>query len=328
MNGNEQRRNTRKMTNQIVTVILVVVLLFSTVMFLLSLWERYHGQYTGKAPQTEDLFPGYTLRDNIETMLVIGLDTYTSEESDSYNNNQQADFLLLLVMDNANGTCKAIHINRDTITDMNVLGVGDDSVVGVVQRQIALAHTYGDGGDQSCRNTVDAVSNLLMGVKIDYYVSVTMDAVPTYNDLAGGVTLEVLDDFSTLYPEMTVGSTVTLTGEQALAYVRARKGLEDPSNSRRMTRQKQYLEALYERSRLCMQEQSDFAMRAVQATEGYLVTNCSGNRLESQMSRFTELDEILSIDGELIEGEQFMEFYPDVESIKQVVLDCFYEPAE
>lgn len=327
MNGNEQRRNTHKMTMQIVTVILVVVLLFSTVMFLLSLWERYHGQYAGKAPQTEDLFPGYTLRDNIETMLVMGLDTYASTESDSYNNNQQADFLLLLVMDNANGTCKAIHINRDTITDMNVLGVGGDSV-GVVQRQIALAHTYGDGGEQSCRNTVDAVSNLLMGIQIDHYVSVTMDAVPTYNDLAGGVTLEVLDDFSALYPEMTVGSTVTLSGEQALAYVRARKGLEDPSNSRRMTRQKQYLEALYERSRLCMQQEDDFAMQAVKATEGYLVTNCSGNRLESLISRFTELDEILSIDGELIEGEQFMEFYPDVESIKQVVLECFYEPAE
>ena len=38
----------------------------------------------------------------------------------------------------------------------------------------------------------------------------------------------------------------------------------------------------------------------------------AGNKLESLMSRFAEkkLDTILSIDGELVQGEEFMEFYP------------------
>lgn len=324
--------NRRKTLLKIATIIMVIVLLLSTVLFLFSVWERYHGRFPEKALQDTDtlIYNGqeYTLRDGIETLLVLGLDTYAGTEPESYNNNKQADFLLLLVMDTKNNTCKGIHINRDTITDMNVLGVSGDCV-GTVRQQIALSHTYGNGREVSCRNTANAVSDLL-GVDVDHYVSVTMDAIPIYNDLVGGVTLEVLDDFTSVDPGMNEGETVTLTGEQALAYVRTRKGLEDPSNSRRMARQKQYLEVLYERSRRCVQEQNGFVSKAALAITDYLVSDCSGNKLESLMTRFAEkpLDTIYSLTGELIEGEEFMEFYPDADQLMQVVIECFYESAE
>lgn len=330
MNGHEQRVNTRKTMVKVFIVLLAAVLLFSTVMFILSLSERHRSRYLEQdASILTYNGKDYVLRDGIETLLVLGLDTYSGTETESYTNTKQADFLLLLVMDTKNGTCKGIHINRDTIADMSVLGVSGDRV-DTVRRQIALAHTYGNGREVSCRNTADAVSTLLNGVEIDHYVSVTMDAVPTYNDLVGGVTLEVLDDFSAIHPDMKEGETVTLTGEQALAYVRARKGLEDPSNSRRMARQKQYLEALYQRSRQCVQEQEGFVPKAALAMTDYLVSDCSGNKLESMISRFAEqpLDTILSPGGELIQGEEFMEFYPDPDELMQIVIDCFYEPAE
>lgn len=330
MNGHEQRVNTRKTMVKVFIVLLAAVLLFSTVMFILSLSERHRSRYLEQdASILTYNGKDYVLRDGIETLLVLGLDTYSGTETESYTNTKQADFLLLLVMDTKNGTCKGIHINRDTIADMSVLGVSGDRV-DTVRRQIALAHTYGNGREVSCRNTADAVSTLLNGVEIDHYVSVTMDAVPTYNDLVGGVTLEVLDDFSAIHPDMKERETVTLTGEQALAYVRARKGLEDPSNSRRMARQKQYLEALYQRSRQCVQEQEDFVPKAALAMTDYLVSDCSGNKLESMISRFAEqpLDNILSPGGELIQGEEFMEFYPDPDELMQIVIDCFYEPAE
>ena len=331
MNRHEQRKNTRRTLLKIVTVLAVIVLLFSTVMFVFSILDRYHGRYPEHATQQNLLLTydgvDYTLREGIETMLVLGLDTYADTEIESYNNNKQADFLLLLVMDTENDTCKGIHINRDTITDMHVLGVSGDRV-GTVRRQIALSHTYGNGREVSCRNTADAVSTLL-GVEVDHYLSVTMDAVSIYNDLVGGVTLEMLDDFTSVDPAMKEGKTVTLTGEQALTYVRARKGLEDSSNNRRMARQKQYLETLYERSRQCMQEQEGFISKAALSITDYLVSDCSGNKLESVLSRFAEnqLDSILSLEGDLIQGEEFMEFYPDTDSLMQTVIECFYQPA-
>ena len=331
MNGHEQRRNTRKTLLKIITVLLVIVLLFSTVMFLLSLWDRYYGRFPQHDTQINRTLTyngeEYTLREDIETLLVLGLDTYADTGLESYNNDKQADFLLLLVMDTENGTCKGIHINRDTMTEMNVLGVSGDRI-GTVTQQIALSHTFGNGREVSCRNTANAVSDLL-GVEVDHYLSVTMDAVPVYNDLVGGVTLELLDDFTAVDPAMKEGETVTLTGQQALTYVRARKGLEDPSNSHRMARQKQYLEALYERSQQCVQEQDDFVSKAALAMTDYLVSDCSGNKLESLMTRLVEqrLDTILSPDGRLVQGERFMEFYPDEDHLLQIVIECFYEPA-
>lgn len=332
MNGHEQRWNTRKTLLKIVTVLLVIVLLFSTVMFLLSLWDRYYGRFPQNDTQTNRTLTyngeDYTLREDIETLLVLGLDTYADNGLESYNNNKQADFLLLLVMDTKNDTCKGIHINRDTITEMNVLGVSGDRI-GTVTQQIALSHTFGNGREVSCRNTANAVSDLL-GVKVDHYLSVTMDAVSVYNDLVGGVTLEMLDDFTAVDPAMKEGETLTLTGQQALTYVRARKGMEDPSNKHRMERQKQYLEALYERSRQCVQEQDGFVSKAALTMTDYLVSDCSGNKLESLMTRLAEnrLDTILSPDGKTVQGEKFMEFYPDTDHLLQIVIECFYEPAE
>ena len=37
--------------------------------------------------------------------------------------------------------------------------------------------------------------NFLMDVKIDHYISLTMDSVAVMNDLVGGVEVTVLDDF-------------------------------------------------------------------------------------------------------------------------------------
>ena len=81
------------------------------------------------------------------------------------------------------------------MTQIRILGVTGEPA-GTFTGQLALAHTYGSGEEDSCENTVLAVSNLLYGMEIDHYVSLTMDGVALLNDLVGGVTVEVLDDFS------------------------------------------------------------------------------------------------------------------------------------
>ena len=139
---------------------------------------------------------------------------------------------------------KRLHmLNRDTMTKIQILGVRGD-VAGTFTGQLALAHTYGSGERDSCLNTTEAVSNLLYGVGIDHYISITMDGVAILNDLVGGVEVEVMDDFSSIDSTLVQGETVTLMGNHALTYVRTRGGLEDSSNLHRMERQRQYLIAL------------------------------------------------------------------------------------
>ena len=96
------------------------------------------------------------------------------ETPEGYVNNQQADFLLLLVMDKQHETCTPIQLNRDTMTQIQILGVTGEPA-GTFTGQLALAHTYGSGEEDSCENTVLAVENLLYGMEIDHYVSLTMD---------------------------------------------------------------------------------------------------------------------------------------------------------
>lgn len=314
-----------------ILAVLAVIFLIAAVFLGLDLWERRQGTFPARDTAAETLTHNgaeYVLKDTLETYLFIGLDTFEeAEDADSYNNDRQADFLMLLVLDNAEKTCRVIHVNRDSMAEMNVLDVASNKI-GTVTKQIALAHTYGNGREVSCQNTANAVSKLLMGVDIDHYVSVTMDAVPLYNDFIGGVTVEILDDFTATDPAMVQGATLTLTGEQALCYVRSRYGLDDPTNNNRMKRQKQYLEALYARAlQLAAEDEGFIARAALKMEEGYLVSDCLGNKLTTLLEKLAtyELLGVSDIKGETKMGKKWLEFYPDNDSVKDIVVTCFYE---
>lgn len=49
-----------------------------------------------------------------------------------------------------------------------------------------------------------------LGEFIDFYVAMNMDGISELNDLAGGVTVTLEDDFSSIDPAMTKGTTLTL----------------------------------------------------------------------------------------------------------------------
>lgn len=271
----------------------------------------------------------YALRKNVETFLILGLDKFSGAVNDSYNNDQQADFLLLLVFDNDTKTCTALHINRDTMATMNVLGVAGQKV-DTVQKQIALAHTYGNGQEVSCRNTAEAVSGLLFGMRINHYMSLKMDAVPRFNDLVGGVEVTVLDDFTGIDETLVKGEKVTLRGEQALHYVRTRYGLDDSSNNTRMERQRQYMNALYDKTMQCIESDDSFIATAVLEMAEMMVSDRSVNQLQELMEKlstytFVEID---AIEGETVLGDEYMEFYPSEASLQQIVVNLFYKPKD
>ena len=316
---------------KIIAVFLCVAIIAVTSLILINIWEKKQLEFKGDgfATATDTVeYNGqkYTLKENVETLLILGLDKTAQISEDSYNNEMQADFLLLLVIDNDNSECKAIHINRDTIVEMNILGVAGDKV-GTTTKQIALSHTYGNGREVSCRNTANAVSKLLMNIKIDHYVSVTMDSVPVINDLVGGVELEVLEDFSEFDKALVKGNTVKLEGQQALTYIRTRYGLDDPSNSTRMIRQKQYIKALYEKAVSAKKADKNFISKVSLKLSNSFVSDCSANKLEAYFKKASEytFKEILSFKGENKMGEEFIEFYPTEDSLKEIVINAFYQ---
>ncbi len=326
---NPQKNNRRRRLLKAGAIFFTVMLVLSAGLLLLNRWEQHFGADETDASLLEEriTYNGkeYVRRNDVETLLVLGLDTYENADSASYRNDKQADFLMLLVMDKKDNSCKAIQINRDTMVEMDVLGVAGDKV-GTTNGQLALSHTYGNGREVSCRNVANAVSELL-GVDVRHFVSVSMQAVPLYNDLVGGVRLQITDDFTSIDPAMAPGEIVTLTGEQALLYVRSRYGLDDPTNNQRMIRQKQYLHAVMEATDQRIEEDADFVASAIRTLDNYWVSDCPATQLEDMMTRYTTGDPetIYSIDGLTRMGEEFLEFYPDADSISQIVVECFYE---
>lgn len=312
-------------------IIMAAVFLISAVLLFVNIWENHRSifpehEFEAASSNLEYKGKEYKLKDDLETILVLGLDKFEMTDSDSYNNDKQADFLMLLVVDHENESCTALHINRDTIAQMDVLGVAGDAI-GSVEKQIALAHTYGNGKEVSCRNTADAVSRMLMGIEIDRYVSVTMEAVSVYNDFIGGVELTVLDDFSGVDDTLVEGETVTLLGQHALNYVRTRYGLDDSTNARRMIRQRQYLEAVYEKTLDCIEDDEEFVVEAAVKLGDYIVTDYTGTGLQDLAKRIADYEfvEIREIEGRNVRGENHMEFYPDDDSIEKNVVELFYE---
>ena len=324
--------------------ILAVVLVLLAGMLLLQRWENTQDapvSSSGPSSAVEADVPvdgreityyngtAYAKREDLETVLLLGVDKFEGETPEGYLNNQQADFLLLLVMDKQHETCTPIQLNRDTMTEIQILGVTGEPA-GTFTGQLALAHTYGSGEEDSCENTVLAVSNLLYGMEIDHYVSLTMDGVALLNDLVGGVTVEVLDDFSGIDESLVQGETVTLQGQQALTYVRSRGGLEDSSNLRRMERQRQYLAALQQQLKAAVQQEDGFTLDALLQLNEYMVSDCTVNQLSDLGDSLAtyQVGDILTTPGDAQEGEEFMEFTVDEDALQQLVMDVFYEPVE
>lgn len=325
-------------------IIIVSVLLAIAVVFLVVFWvESTSVSEVDSGAKAKEMgsvyFDGVAYRrKNIVTYLLIGLDEFGEvHESGAYNNTMQADFLALLVVNKTDKSYSIVQINRDTMATVDRLGIGGMRA-GTVYEQIALSHTYGDGLEMSAKNTVRAVSRLLGRGKdytgnpkdfdIDYYVTLNMDAVAKTNDYLGGVTLTLDEDedLSEINEEWIPGATVTLTGDDALQFVRARMSVQDGTNISRMKRQRHYIEALIKQQQGEVYGYS-FASDLYSKIKDYIVTNCSLGNFDDLMGYISAYDysETLTLEGEARDGEKYIEFYVDEAKLDETVREYFYE---
>ena len=323
-------KSNRDLYVKLAIALFAIVLIVCLVVIGLHAFEKYiagggddnrstygHITYDGKT---------YAPRTDITTFLMIGVDeTGEVTASGDTKNSKMADFITLFVFDKTNKKCTLIHINRDTMMEVPVLGPMGDKA-GTRYQQIAYAHTYGSGTEDSCRNTANAVSALLGGVPVNNYISLTMDSVAIANDMVGGVEVEVLDDFSMVDEDLVKGSTVRLMGDQALTYVRGRHNVGDQSNLARMARQKQYMRSFSESLRNAYNANNNIMVDISRELGDYMVTDSSVNDL----SRFAEyissyeLAGVISPEGESVKGEKYMEHKINEKALRKMVVEYFY----
>ena len=269
----------------------------------------------------------YFPRQDITVMMVLGIDQFGPVTSSNYYRNKgAADSIMLLIFDEKSEECTVLYLNRDTMLDMSVLGVRGE-YAGTTYGQLALAHTYGSGLEDSCENVKDTLQKFLPGMTVDYYVAMNMDVLPILNDAVGGVTVTVVDDFSAVDPSITMGE-LTLRGDQVINFVRTRKNVGDQRNVTRMQRQREYVAGFLSALREKENEDIDFIVNVYDAVYEYIVTDCSANTLSGMLDRYLNypIKEVISPEGDNVIGEEYYEFYVDEDALDALVLRLFYAP--
>ena len=311
----------------IILLVLVFVILYSGLQILESTVlyspEAEEGQVSSKTIMRDGV--AYFPRQDVTVMMVMGIDQYGPVVSSNYHRNEgSADSIMLLVFDETAQNCTVLYLNRDTMLDMDVLGLRGE-YAGTTYGQLALAHTYGTGLEDSCENVKNTLMHFLHGLTIDYYVAMNMDAITVLNDAVGGVKVTVTDDFSEVNPTITMGE-MTLRGEQAIDYVRTRKDVGEQNNLNRMARQKEYVDGFVEALQGKTQGNAEFLLSVYEKVAPYVVTDCSANTLSGMLDRYADftMAEAVTPEGDNRIEDGHYAFYVDEEKLDELILELFY----
>lgn len=283
-------------------------------------WVRYDGRV-------------YEYNDDILTFLVLGIDIMekVSPNADKVSGGQ-SDAIFLAVMDTDAKQVSLIGVNRDTIVDVKMVGIGENGEDIIFPAQLAVQHGFGDGMAGSCELTKEAVSKLFYGLPIHGYVSFNMGGVAVLNDAVGGVELSVLEDLTKLNEDWKEGEQVRLEGMDAFWYVKWRDTTVYESARNRLGRQKQYLGAFVKQAVSETKKDFTFPMTLYGELKDYVVTDLTIDEmtyLASQLAAYTfDSDAIYTLEGTTQMGEQFEEFYPDKDALRSLMIRLFYREVE
>lgn len=264
----------------------------------------------------------YRLNTNIQTVLFMGIDKNAkSDMGDRAGENGQSDSLNLLIVDRETKKAQILQISRDSMVDIDIYSASGEKMISE-PGQIALQYAYGDGEEESCRLTAGKVSELLYGVNVDSYLSLTMEGMVKAADAIGGVTMTVPEDYTWIDPAFSKGATLTMDGEMVEKYVRSRDTEVLDSNVQRMERQSQFMGALIEKLQN-VKETSNY-LSLYQQMEPYMVTNMTADEMKS-LSEYDIDTNTLDVPGEVILKDGHAQFIIDNEALRKIILKTFYK---
>ncbi len=177
-----------------------------------------------------------------QNVLLIGSDSRSGDGNARYGRDsgtERSDTTILLHLAAGRDSATAVSLPRDLMVDVPGCRRPDGSRTAPVFAQ--FNHAFAAGGSACTIRTAEK----LTGVRVDHHVVVDFQGFKKLVDALDGVEVclrEPVDDKAAKL-KLPAGR-VTLDGEQALGYVRARESLGDGSDTDRMDRQQRFLGAL------------------------------------------------------------------------------------
>lgn len=273
----------------------------------------------------------YRYNNLIENVLYIGIDSEgVMETSQAYGSAPRSDVVMLVVMDKYHKTLSILSFNRNTMLEIRQYDVEGNPLT-PVEEQLAYAFAAGNGGTRSCEITADAISDLLGGIPVDRYVVMNRSSLPYINQMLGGVTVTLPDDsLAQQFPGLTAGNTVTLTDEQAAAFVRYRDTDQAFSNNDRMERQKVFVLGAIDKleENVLQDPEQTWEQMNDSNMSDYVMTNITQGQYLNYVNILEDLDlsqpNFYIPEGESDDSEELEKYYINENSLKQLILDIFY----
>lgn len=275
----------------------------------------------------------YKYKENVINILCLGIDKdeELSERNDFDNSVGQADVILLASIDLENNNIRVIAIPRDTMVDLYMYN-GNGEFNGTTEGQLTLQYAYADGMEKSAGLMVKQVSNLLGGIPINGYVALTYSCIPAINDAVGGVDVVMDASYGFYDTELPEGSTVHLTGEQAIWYLRFRDTSVAGSAMTRMDRHVEYLNSFVEQAKSKLKEDYTLPLTLLEELEKYMITDIEADEIMYLATNVIHCDfdanHIYTLPGETVRGEEYEEYYLDEMGVQELILELLYEPVE
>ncbi|MEU1317091.1 LCP family protein [Streptomyces tibetensis] len=180
-------------------------------------------------------------------ILLIGSDSREGTDNARYGRDsgtERSDTTILLHLSAGRGSATAVSLPRDLMVDLPGCRRPDGSRS--APRFAMFNQAFQLGGSACTIRTVEKLTD----IRVDHHVVVDFHGFKEMVDAVDGVEVclrEPIDDRAARL-RLPAGH-VTLNGEQALGYVRARKTLGDGSDTERMERQQRFLGALVNKVR-------------------------------------------------------------------------------
>ncbi|MEU9991891.1 LCP family protein [Streptomyces sp. NPDC048045] len=180
-----------------------------------------------------------------QNILLIGSDTRAGQGNQEYGRDlgsERSDTTILLHLAADRRSATAVSLPRDLMVDIPSCRQPDGKRSEPVFAM--FNHAFQTGGSACTIRTVEKLTN----IRVDHHMVVDFSGFKEMVDAVDGVQVclkEPIDDKAAKL-KLRAGR-VTLDGEQALGYVRARKSLGDGSDTDRMERQQRFLGALVDK---------------------------------------------------------------------------------
>lgn len=302
-----------KRRNKIALIFLLIIICLTSLYFIIKSFNKEESP-----KQTRDYFttayaPGtfevdgkqYTQNQEVVNLLLVG------------TNEDDAEYILLVIVDKENKTLLPIHIPRDTVCKYYVLdqfGKIEDTQTGHLEK------SFGNGTRdmKSLNNVKNTVEKIFCNIRIEYSMMVDLNDVDKIANEFGPVYFNALDSYNDNGIVINKNDKVTIDSNNAVALIRGDDTKEEIKVIER--RQNLYVDSLYSNCREnYLSNNAYFIQKFANLAEQVTFSSNDILNLLAEVNGYTKKDLISLIGTREKEG-----YFLDEKQLESICLDYIY----